>query len=76
MADWLADQPGVSRVYYPGFCDPRGLVGRQMRGPGAMIAFAPRGGYAAAAAVAQACRVVTHAVSLGGVDPSSSTRPR
>jgi cystathionine beta-lyase/cystathionine gamma-synthase len=39
-----------------------------MRGPGAVIAFAPRGGYDAAAAVAQACRVVTHAVSLGSVD--------
>ena len=68
VAAWLAGQPGVDRVYYPGLSDPLGLVGRQMRGPGAMIAFAPRGGYPAAAAVAQACRLVLHAVSLGGVD--------
>ena len=68
VAAWLAGHPGVDRVYYPGLSDPLGLVGRQMRGPGAVIAFAPRGGYDAAAAVAQACRVVTHAVSLGSVD--------
>lgn len=70
VARWLTEQPGVERVYYPGLpeCDPAGLVPRQMSGPGAVLAFSLRGGYAAAAAVAGGCRLVTHAVSLGGVD--------
>lgn len=66
----LEEHPSVARVFYPGLaaCDPRGLVGRQMSGPGAVLAFEVAGGYAAAAAVAGRCRLVTHAVSLGGVD--------
>jgi cystathionine beta-lyase/cystathionine gamma-synthase len=32
------------------------------------LAFELAGGYAAAAATAQRCRLITHAVSLGGVD--------
>ena len=48
--------------------DPRGLLGRQLRGPGAMIAVRLRGGYDAAAAVTAGVRLFTHAVSLGGVD--------
>jgi cystathionine beta-lyase/cystathionine gamma-synthase len=57
-------------VLYPGLkqCDPRGLVGTQMSGPGSLLAFELAGGYAAAAATAQACRLIVHAVSLGGVD--------
>ena len=44
------------------------LVGRQMRGPGAVLAFRVEGGYAAAARVTEAVALFTHAVSLGGVD--------
>jgi cystathionine beta-lyase/cystathionine gamma-synthase len=33
-----------------------------------MIAFTVTGGYAAAARVAESCSLITHAVSLGGVD--------
>ncbi|GAA4412038.1 PLP-dependent transferase [Fodinibacter luteus] len=70
VAGWLAGRAEVERVHYPGLpeCDPSGLVGRQMSGPGAVLAFTLAGGYAAAAAVAEHCRLVTHAVSLGGVD--------
>jgi len=70
LAAWLAEQPEVDRVHYPGLpqCDPQGLVGRQMSGPGSILAFSLRGGFAAAAAVAEHCRLVVHAVSLGGVD--------
>ena len=70
LAGWLAGHPGVRRVHYPGLpeCDPLGLVGRQMSGPGAMVAFAVEGGYAAAAVVAESVELFTHAVSLGGVD--------
>ena len=60
----------MARVHYPGLagCDPRGLVGRQMSGPGSIISFTLKGGRDAAAAVAEHCRLITHAVSLGGVD--------
>ncbi len=68
IAAWLSTHPAIERVYYPGLDDPRGLVGRQQRGPGAMVAFTLRGGFEAAAAVASSCELITHAVSLGGVD--------
>ncbi len=70
LAEWLTAHPAVERVYYPGLteCDPGQLVGRQMSGPGAVLAFAVRGGASAAARVAGACELITHAVSLGGVD--------
>ncbi|MEP6856292.1 MAG: PLP-dependent transferase, partial [Pedococcus sp.] len=59
-----------ARVFYPQIpeCDPLGLVGRQMRGPGAMLALQLTGGYAHAARVTSKVRLFTHAVSLGGVD--------
>lgn len=69
IARWLGEQPGVRTVFYPGLDgDPRGLLTRQMRGPGAMIAIRLRGGYDAARRMTSAVRVFTHAVSLGGVD--------
>jgi len=57
-------------VHYPGLpgSDPRGLLGSQLRGPGAMLAVDLAGGYAAAQALAGSLRLFTHAVSLGGVD--------
>ena len=60
----------MREVRWPGLpeCDPQGLVGRQMRGPGAMLAFRVEGGYAAASRVTEAVQLFTHAVSLGGVD--------
>ena len=67
IAQWLADHPAVSEVFYPGLTgDP--LVGTQMRGGGAMIAIRLRGGYDAAARAASATTLFCHAVSLGGVD--------
>ncbi|MFF5216398.1 trans-sulfuration enzyme family protein [Micromonospora sp. NPDC000442] len=68
LALWLAAHPAVARVHHPGTNDPAGLVGRQMSGPGSLLAFEVRGGAPAAAAVAGGCRLITHAVSLGGVD--------
>ncbi|WP_296603026.1 PLP-dependent aspartate aminotransferase family protein [Nocardioides sp.] len=70
LAGRLAEHPAVARVLYPGLkeCDPTGLVGTQMSGPGSLLAFELPGGHAAAARTAQACRLITHAVSLGGVD--------
>jgi methionine-gamma-lyase len=67
---WLVDQPAISRVFYPGLpgADPTGLIGRQMSGPGAMLAFEMVGGFDAAEKVCRALRLITHAVSLGGID--------
>jgi methionine-gamma-lyase len=67
VAEWLAAHPSVDAVHYPGLvgCDPDGIVGRQMAGPGSVLAFEVVGGYPAAAAMANACELVTHAVSLG-----------
>ena len=69
VAAWLAQHPAVERVYYPGHDgDPRGLLTRQMRGTGAMIALALRGGFEAASRLTTSLDLFTHAVSLGGVD--------
>ena len=70
IAAWLLEHPAVARVFYPGTAegDPAGLVGRQMRGPGAMLAIQLRGGFAQAARVTERVALFTHAVSLGGVD--------
>ncbi|WP_131103494.1 trans-sulfuration enzyme family protein [Ornithinimicrobium sufpigmenti] len=69
VAHWLTQHPAVQRVHYPGLegADPAGLVGTQMSGPGAVLAF-DVGSYDGAAAVAEATELITHAVSLGGVD--------
>ncbi|MEU4605304.1 PLP-dependent aspartate aminotransferase family protein [Kribbella sp. NPDC023972] len=68
VADWLSAQPSVDKVYYPGLTDPQSLIGRQQSGPGAVLAFTVAGGYDVAARVAANLRLITHAVSLGGVD--------
>ena len=68
VVGWLREQPVVTEVHYPGLDDAAGLVGRQMSGPGSIVAFALRGGYPSAATVAASCGLITHAVSLGAVD--------
>jgi cystathionine beta-lyase/cystathionine gamma-synthase len=70
VAQWLSQRDEVAAVLYPGLPgrDPAGLVGRQMSGPGAMVAFELAGGFAAAERVCARLRMITHAVSLGGVD--------
>jgi cystathionine beta-lyase/cystathionine gamma-synthase len=69
LANWLAEHPACRRVFYPGLPggDPEGLIGQQMAGPGAMLAFELAGGFASAERVVGALRLITHAVSLGGV---------
>lgn len=70
IAERLIGHENVESVLYPSLpgCDPRHLLGRQMSGPGAMIAFTVRGGHDAAAAVMRAVRLATPAVSLGSCD--------
>ena len=69
IAGWLSAHPAVGQVFYPGIDgDPRGLLTRQMRGTGAMLSIALRGGFEAAGHLTSSTRLFTHAVSLGGVD--------
>jgi cystathionine gamma-synthase/methionine-gamma-lyase len=70
LATRLTTHPMVAKVHYPGLPgqDPRGLLGRQIEGPGSLIALELVGGYDAAAQFIAGCRLVTHAVSLGGID--------
>ncbi len=70
LVERLLEHPAVTHVRWPGLpgCDPQGLVGTQMAGPGAMLAFDVRGGFDAAAAVVESTRLVTPAVSLGCTD--------
>jgi cystathionine beta-lyase/cystathionine gamma-synthase len=70
LAHHLSGHPAIKRVLHPSLPgnDPLGLVGTQMAGPGSVLSFELHGGYAAASAVAGSVRLMTHAVSLGGVD--------
>jgi methionine-gamma-lyase len=70
LASRLALHPAVSRVHHPSLpgTDADGLVGRQMSGPGSMVAFELAGGFDAARAVLDSVTLATHAVSLGSTD--------
>jgi len=70
LAQRLAGHPAVQAVHYPGRpgADGRGLLGRQMHGPGSLLSFEPRGGRPAALRLLQELRLVTPAVSLGSTD--------
>ncbi len=70
LARRLGAHPAVARVLYPGLPgqDPQGLIGTQSAGAGSLIALDLAGGYAAAARFTESCELVTHAVSLGGID--------
>lgn len=69
LAGWLQGHTSVERVHYPGLDgDPRRLLSRQQRGPGAMVAVALHGGFEAASRLTTQVHLFTHAVSLGGVD--------
>ncbi|HEX8026632.1 MAG TPA: PLP-dependent transferase [Candidatus Limnocylindrales bacterium] len=62
LAARLATHPAISHVRYPGF--------------GSMISFETRGTGADAEAVGDACRIVVHATSLGGVETTMERRAR
>ncbi|HEY3269616.1 MAG TPA: aminotransferase class I/II-fold pyridoxal phosphate-dependent enzyme [Geothrix sp.] len=70
IAERLAKHPAVSAVYFPGLQgqDPKGLLGRQMKGPGSLMAFELKGGFEAASVVMAEVKLMTPAVSLGSVD--------
>jgi cystathionine beta-lyase/cystathionine gamma-synthase len=70
LATFLAAQPGVSQVRYPGLAShPQHALGRrQMALPGGMISCELRGGFAAARAMLSSTRLFVCAESLGGVE--------
>lgn len=70
LAERLAKHPAVAAMHYPGLKgqDPAGLLGRQMKGPGSLMAFELKGGFEAAATVMSEVKLMTPAVSLGSVD--------
>lgn len=71
LAAWLRGRPEVDRVHYPEFTDHEagsGLLGTQLRGPGAMIAIEMHGGVPAVETFVSSLNLFLHAVSLGGVD--------
>jgi cystathionine beta-lyase/cystathionine gamma-synthase len=70
IAERLARHPSVARVHYPGLpgADPKGLVGKQMAGPGSVLAFEVAGGFEAARRVLEGVRILVSAVSLGSTD--------
>jgi len=70
LAERLSGHPAVARVQYPGLPggDPKGLLGRQMKGPGSLLSFDLRGGLDAALSLLSRVRLATPAVSLGSCD--------
>jgi cystathionine gamma-synthase len=70
VVDFLAAQPAVERVYYPGLADHPGheIARRQQSGFGAMLSFELAGGEAAVEAFLTGLQCFTLAESLGGVE--------
>lgn len=69
VAEFLAAQPQVEAVHYPGLPGHPGheIAARQMRGFGGVLSFALRGGYAAMEQLVGALRLAHRAASLGSV---------
>jgi len=83
LADWLAGQPAVERVYYPGRADhpQHHLVGTQQSSGGGIVAFDVRGGRAGAWALIDATRLISITANLGDVKttithPATTTHGR
>jgi methionine-gamma-lyase len=70
VARFLARHPAVKRVHYPGLVSHPGHreAKRQMRGFGGLLSFELKGGYRAGVKMAESVRIITLAVSLGGVE--------
>jgi cystathionine gamma-synthase len=70
LARWLARQPKVTAVHYPGLPDHPGhaIAARQMSAFGGMLSFRVAGGERAALAAVAAARLFVRATSLGSVE--------
>jgi cystathionine gamma-synthase len=70
LAAWLVQQPGVSKVFYPGLPSHPGheLARRQQSGFGAVVTFELAGGIPAVKAFVAGLKYFSLAESLGGVE--------
>ncbi|MBX3310324.1 MAG: PLP-dependent transferase [Cryobacterium sp.] len=70
LANRLNGHPALARVQFPSLpgCDPEGLIGTQSDGPGSMLSLDLAGGYNAATKFIESLKLISHAVSLGGID--------
>src|SRR5437764_13496880 len=70
VAEFLAQNRNVERVYYPGLKSHPGyaIARRQMSMVGGMLSFEAKGGREGAMAVAAKTKILTRATSLGGVE--------
>ena len=70
LAPWLAEQPQIEKVYYPGLRSHSGheLAAKQMRDFGGMISVRLRGGREGALRFLKRTRLFCLAESLGGVE--------
>jgi cystathionine gamma-synthase len=70
LAQWLSEQPGVRRVYYPGLPSHRGheIARRQQSGFGAIVTLELDGGHDAVRAFVSDLQFFSLAESLGGVE--------
>ena len=70
VARFLHRHPAVKQVYYPGLPSHPGHreAKRQMRGFGGLLSFELKGGYRAGVRLVESVKVITLAVSLGGVE--------
>ncbi len=70
LAEWLARQAPVSRVWYPGLPAHPGhaLAARQQRGFGAIVSFELKGGVPAVKRAVEGLGCISLAESLGGVE--------
>ena len=70
LAEFLASQPAVSRVWYPGLPSHAGheLAARQQLGFGAIVSFELKNGIPAVKRFVEGLRCFTLAESLGGVE--------
>ena len=83
VADWLAEQPGLTKVIYPGRKDhPQAeIIARQMSGPSTLIAFEVAGGKDEAYRVLDALKLIRISNNLGDaksliVHPATTTHQR
>lgn len=67
LADWLQEQPAVSRIYYPGLAShpQHELAARQQTGFGGIVAFDLKGGKGAAWKLIDATRICSITANLG-----------
>jgi cystathionine gamma-synthase len=70
VAEFLATQPQVAQVHYPGLASHPGhaVAARQMRDFGGMLSLQLHGGREAALALAGGLKLFTNATSLGGCE--------